>query len=200
MARWTCLVRLEPMLVQFLPGDAAGPPTNRHVCNFVPLRRGGAAPPHRRTGLRESHSMPEQNPSETERDNQADNQLAADQAPLSNGDQPAAATSTEASVAGSVPLAMRECPGCGSTEFVSKKLVYEEIQYTDDGEPTERQPHVRAELEFCCLSCGRRYHELPASSRTFYAEIGVLQADLNAACKRRLAVAVDTFLRTIRVR
>jgi len=55
---------------------------------------------------------------------------------------------------------MTQCPVCDGTEFVAKKLVYEEMGYTEDGDREYHQARVRAEFELTCRTCGQRYHEL----------------------------------------
>ena len=83
---------------------------------------------------------------------------------------------------------MSECPTCGAREFVSRKLVYEELDYEEDGSLGACNQRVRAELELACADCGQRFHELPVECRTFYPEVHVLQEDRRAAMKRTLGL------------
>ena len=85
-----------------------------------------------------------------------------------------------------VPLLMSECPACAATEFVSRKLVYEDLGYDEDGTLTAHHRRVRAELELACAECGRRFRELPVECRTFYSEVHVLHEDQSVAIRRRL--------------
>ena len=83
------------------------------------------------------------------------------------------------------PLTMIQCPVCDGHTFVSKKLVYEEFHYTDDGDLEAHHNRVRAEFELTCMDCGKRQHELPDSCRTFYDEVWVLKQDLRQATRRQ---------------
>ena len=83
------------------------------------------------------------------------------------------------------PLTMTQCPVCDGHKFVSKKLVYEEFHYTDDGDLEAHHNRVRAEFELTCMECGKRQHELPDSCRTFYNEVWVLKQDLRRATRRQ---------------
>ncbi|WP_114579428.1 hypothetical protein [Saliphagus sp. LR7] len=88
------------------------------------------------------------------------------------------------------PLAMTQCPRCDSREFVSKKLVYEEFHYSEGGELDHHQNRVRAEFEYTCVGCNKRFHELPKGARGYYSEVEVLKQDL----RRAIQVQVRTWL------
>ena len=118
-----------------------------------------------------------------------------------NGEQPPEGDDASESVSSvGYPLEMTRCPVCDGTEFVAKKLVYEEMGYTEDGKKDYHQARVRAEFELTCQTCGQRYHELPAPCRTFYSEVAVLNEDFNAACTRKFKNGVDRILRFLRIR
>ncbi len=84
------------------------------------------------------------------------------------------------------PLMMTQCPRCDGREFVSKKLVYEEFHYSKAGELEGHQNKVRAEFEYTCLECQKRFHELPRSARSYYSEVAVLRQDLRRAIRVQL--------------
>ncbi|WP_114579255.1 hypothetical protein [Saliphagus sp. LR7] len=88
------------------------------------------------------------------------------------------------------PLQMTQCPRCDSREFVSKKLVYEEFHYSESGELEHHQNRVRAEFEYTCVGCNKRFHELPQGARGYYSEVAVLKQDL----RRAIRVQVRTWL------
>jgi len=109
------------------------------------------------------------------------------QSTLANGQHSSLSPEEEADVTeASSPLTMSECPACEATEFVSRKLVYEELGYDEDGALSTHRRRVRAELELACAACGRRFRELPVECRTFYPEVDVLHEDQSAAIRRRL--------------
>ena len=136
-----------------------------------------------------------------ETEEQADQPTDARASARTNGGQPTEQKDSRESIASVwYPLEMTQCPVCDGTEFVAKKLVYEEIGYTEDGEKNYHQARVRAEFELTCQTCGQRYHELPTPCRTFYSEVAVLNEDLNAACKRKFKNRVDSVLRFLRIR
>ncbi|UHQ98308.1 hypothetical protein HYG81_19750 (plasmid) [Natrinema zhouii] len=81
------------------------------------------------------------------------------------------------------PLMMNQCPRCDGREFVSKKLVYEEFHYSEEGTLEGHQNNVRAEFEYTCLECQERFHELPRSARSYYTEVAVLRQDLRRAIR-----------------
>lgn len=81
------------------------------------------------------------------------------------------------------PLQMTQCPRCNSREFVSKKLVYEEFHYNEGGDLEHHQNRVRAEFEYTCLGCKKRFHELPQGARGYYSEVEVLKQDLRRAIR-----------------
>jgi len=112
--------------------------------------------------------------------------LASDQqaSPSSSGETPPRSKADAESQLS--PLVMSECPACGAREFVSRKLVYEELDYKEDGSLDACTQRVRAELELACADCGQRFRKLPVNCRTFYSEVQVLQEDLHAAIKRTL--------------
>jgi hypothetical protein len=85
-------------------------------------------------------------------------------------------------------LTMTQCPECDATAFVAKKLVYEEFEFDADGRPVRHRPRVRAEFEYTCRECGRRLRELPPERRTYYSEVHALEADLDAAVRRTIAL------------
>ncbi|MFC4986301.1 hypothetical protein [Saliphagus infecundisoli] len=91
------------------------------------------------------------------------------------------------------PLAMTQCPRCDSREFVSKKLVYEEFHYSEGGELDYHQNRVRAEFEYTCVGCNKRFHELPKGARGYYSEVEVLKQDL----RRAIQVQVRTWLGSV---
>ncbi|WP_226043031.1 hypothetical protein [Natrinema sp. DC36] len=84
------------------------------------------------------------------------------------------------------PLMMDQCPRCDGREFVSKKLVYEEFHYSEEGELEGHQNRVRAEFEYTCLECQERFHELPRGARSYYSEVAVLGQDLRRAIQVQL--------------
>ncbi len=81
---------------------------------------------------------------------------------------------------------MTQCPRCDGREFVSKKLVYEEFHYSEAGELERHQNRVRAEFEYTCLECQKRFHELPRGTRSYYTEVAVLGQDLRRAIRVQL--------------
>lgn len=120
------------------------------------------------------------------------------QSTLTNGQQSSSLSEEKADIAeASAPLTMSECPACEATEFVSRKLVYEELGYDEDGTLTTHRRRVRAELELACADCGRRFRELPVECRTFYPEVQVLQEDLHAAIKRTVRLWVTRVRRRL---
>ncbi|MFC4989114.1 hypothetical protein [Saliphagus infecundisoli] len=88
------------------------------------------------------------------------------------------------------PLQMTQCPRCDCREFVSKKLVYEEFHYSEGGDLEHHQNRVRAEFEYTCIGCTKRFHELPTGARSYYSEVAVLKQDL----RRAIRVQVRTWL------
>jgi ferredoxin len=83
------------------------------------------------------------------------------------------------------PLGYTRCPGCRGREFVSRQLVYETRTVREDGTvAVDRALH--GELELVCTGCGACLRELPASQRTFYDEVGVLQRDRQQAVRQQL--------------
>ncbi len=84
------------------------------------------------------------------------------------------------------PLMMNQCPRCDGRKFVSKKLVYEEFHYNEEGTLEGHQNNVRAEFEYTCLKCQERFHELPRSARSYYTEVAVLRQDLRRAIRVQL--------------
>jgi len=96
-----------------------------------------------------------------------------------SSDGAGAATTTEQ------PLGYTRCPGCDGREFVSRQLVYETRTVREDGTVAVERT-LRGELELVCTACGACLRELPASQRTFYEEVGVLQQDLTRAVRRQL--------------
>ncbi|WP_114578503.1 hypothetical protein [Saliphagus sp. LR7] len=96
------------------------------------------------------------------------------------------------------PLAMTQCPRCDSRRFVSKKLVYEEFHYSEGGDLERHQNRVRAEFEYTCIGCDKRFHELPKGARSYYSEVAVLKQDLRKAIRvqvRTWAGSVCEFVR-----
>jgi len=83
------------------------------------------------------------------------------------------------------PLGYTRCPGCDGREFVSRQLVYETRTVREDGTVAVDRA-LRGELELVCTGCDACLRELPASQRTFYEEVGVLQQDLTHAVRRQL--------------
>ncbi|MFC4989610.1 hypothetical protein [Saliphagus infecundisoli] len=81
------------------------------------------------------------------------------------------------------PLSMTQCPRCDSRRFVSKKLVYEEFHYSEGGDLERHQNRVRAEFEYTCIDCDKRFHELPKGARSYYREVTVLREDLRHAIR-----------------
>jgi len=136
-----------------------------------------------------------------ETEEQTDQPTDAQASARINGEHPSEGNNTDESISSvGYPLKMTRCPVCDGTEFVAKKLIYEEMGYTEDGEREYHQARVRAEFELTCQICGQRYHELPAPCRTFYSEVAVLNEELNAACKRKFKNGVDRILRFLRLR
>lgn len=110
-----------------------------------------------------------------------------------NGDATAETRSPTASASASDdPLTMAQCPHCDSREFVSKKLVYEEFHYAESGDLEHHQNTVRAEFEFTCTGCSKRFHELPRNARSYYTEVAVLRQDLRRAIRVQTRAWVES--------
>ncbi|WP_306061090.1 hypothetical protein [Natronococcus wangiae] len=107
----------------------------------------------------------------------------------SEGEQAGVASTSSGTVSrqgSDEPLMMTQCPRCDGREFVSKKLVYEEFHYSEAGELEGHQNNVRAEFEYTCLECQKRFHELPRGARSYYSEVAVLQQNLRRAIRVQL--------------
>ena len=93
-----------------------------------------------------------------ETEEQTDQPTDARTVDRTNGEQPSKEDDTSESVSSvGYPLEMTRCPVWDGTQFVAKKLAYEEMGYTEDGEREYHQARVRAEFEL-------------TSCRTFYRD------------------------------
>lgn len=90
------------------------------------------------------------------------------------------------------PLQMTQCPRCDCREFVSKKLVYEKFHYSEGGDLEHHQNRVRAEFEYTCAGCNKRFHELPTGGRSYYREVAVLRQDLRRAIRVQVRAWLDS--------
>jgi len=125
---------------------------------------------------------PTANPFESD---QAHEWVETGETPTNTAVQSTDTDGTGASPTTEQPLGYTRCPGCNAQEFVSRQLVYETRTVREDGTvAVDRTP--RGELELVCTGCGASLRELPASQRTFYDEVGVLQQDLTHAVRRQL--------------
>lgn len=122
-----------------------------------------------------------------------------DASPAGDSDSPSESRSGSVG-ASDDPLSMAQCPHCDGRRFVSKKLVYEEFHYTETEQLEHHQTKVRAEFEFSCLGCQKRFHELPQGARSYYTEVAVLRQDLRRAIRMQTRAwfesLADVFRRT----
>jgi hypothetical protein len=127
-------------------------------------------------------STPTANPFESD---QAHEWVETGEAPTNTAVQSTDRDGAGASPTTEQPLGYTRCPGCDAREFVSRQLVYETRTVREDGTVAVDRD-LRGELELVCTGCGASLRELPASQRTFYEEVGVLQQDLAHAVRRHL--------------